>query len=132
MVEIKEGEIKHTKNSDFLIITAGHPRKLNQSMDDIEPLNKPIINKICSKTHIINTNATVIMVTNPANKMRKLAEQYFANVITPDDELDMMRYQCYKNWRLVKNAGMSIIEHKGYTNWGVSAVIENMVFRTYG
>lgn len=56
-------------NSDFVIITAGVPRKENQTREDILNINKPIIYDVSKKVKQFCPDAFVIMVTNPLDVM---------------------------------------------------------------
>jgi len=127
-VRIKSTSYKDLKKSDYVIISAGLPRKAEQTMDSLERINTPIMMNICESIYDYCYDSKIIVVTNPAEKMKLIAKKYFTKVAIPDYKLDKMRYLHYKNWKLVKNVGQRILELKGYTNWAVATAIVSMIF----
>jgi len=62
-----------TKNSDALIITAGKPRKPEQSRLDLAKDNAKIISSIVKEIKKYNTTSIIIVVTNPVDIMSYVA-----------------------------------------------------------
>lgn len=115
------------QGSLYVIICAGVPRENGQSMDDIYPVNAPVIERICRDMLHYAPNSRIIMVTNPADRMQEIAERYYKHVYIPDNKLDHYRYMHYVDLKKVKQAGSEIIKFKGWTNWGVAAVVADMI-----
>lgn len=62
-----------TKNSDISIITAGKPRKADQSRLDLAKDNVKIVGSIVKEIKKYNTTSIIIVVTNPVDIMSYVA-----------------------------------------------------------
>ena len=69
------------KNSDVIIITAGVPRKLGMSRDDLLGINLKIIKQVAEGIKKHSSDAFVICITNPLDVM-VMAFQKYSNLPT--------------------------------------------------
>ena len=65
-----------TKNSDVIIITAGIPRKLGMSRDDLLGTNLKIIKQVAEGISKTSPNAFVICITNPLDVIVMALQKY--------------------------------------------------------
>ena len=65
-----------TKNSDVIIITAGIPRKLGMSRDDLLETNLKIIKQVAEGIKKTSPNAFVICITNPLDVIVMALQKY--------------------------------------------------------
>ena len=65
-----------TKNSDVIIITAGIPRKLGMSRDDLLGTNLKIIKQVAEGINKTSPNAFVICITNPLDVIVMALQKY--------------------------------------------------------
>jgi len=65
-----------TKNSDVIIITAGIPRKLGMSRDDLLGTNLKIIKQVAEGIKKTSPNAFVICITNPLDVIVMALQKY--------------------------------------------------------
>ena len=65
-----------TKNSDVIIITAGIPRKLGMSRDDLLETNLKIIKQVAEGIKQTSPNAFVICITNPLDVIVMALQKY--------------------------------------------------------
>lgn len=73
--QIRTGTPQDAAQADILIITAGKPQNPGESRLDLLKTNKTIITDIFTSIKPINTQAIVIMVTNPLDPLTMLAQQ---------------------------------------------------------
>lgn len=67
---------ENTKNSDVIIITAGIPRKLGMSRDDLLGTNLKIIKQVAEGIKKTSPNAFVICITNPLDVIVMALQKY--------------------------------------------------------
>ncbi len=65
--------ISEIKNSDVVVITAGKPRKPNQTRIQLVKQNAKIVEPIVKKVRTLAKKAVIIMVTNPVDPLVYLA-----------------------------------------------------------
>lgn len=70
---VGSGDIKHTKNSDIIIFTAGMPRKPGQTREDLVSVNAKIVYLLAKKLAMLSKDAVMIIITNPLDAMSYLA-----------------------------------------------------------
>src|SRR5262245_10348744 len=94
--------------SDVLIITAGIPRKPNQSRDDLVVTNLPIIRDVANNAKKHCPNAFVIVISNPLDAMvyeyRRVTGCSKQKVVGMAGVLDSARFQLF----LAREAGVSV------------------------
>ena len=61
------------KGSDIVVITAGRPRQVGMSRDELRQINADVLKQVCEKVKIHCPNSYVIVVTNPLDVMTYLA-----------------------------------------------------------
>jgi len=108
--------------SDWIIICAGKARKSSQSMSYLKLHNTPVVEDIIVNAKYYSPNSGIVMVTNPADEMRKIADKVFDTVAIPDYLLDAARLKHCKDKNKLSFMASEIVKNKGYTNWGVAAV----------
>ena len=92
-------DYKDIKNSDVIIITAGVPRKLGMSRDDLLGINLKIMKKVADGIRKNCPEAFVICITNPLDVM-VMALQKYSNlpknkVVGMAGILDSSRYKLF-------------------------------------
>jgi L-lactate dehydrogenase len=170
---VKKGTYADCKDSDVIVITAGVARKVGESRNDLLIKNSKIMEGICSEIKATNTNAVVIVVSNPvdvlANHAAKFLKMPKGKVFGTGCTLDTSRMVALLAERLnkpatsinapvvgehgdeqivlwdevlvdgkpacfsdeekqelaeaVKHAGMTIIEGKGKTYYGIATTV---------
>ncbi|MBN1852926.1 MAG: malate dehydrogenase [Pirellulales bacterium] len=65
----------NTANSDIVVITAGLPRKLGMSRDELLAFNVKIVTNVCEQVKRTSPDAKVIVVSNPVDAMVQRALQ---------------------------------------------------------
>lgn len=66
---VGSNEYGPTEGSDIVVITAGLPRKLGMSRDDLLKTNSDIVKKATEETLMFSPNAIYIILTNPLDSM---------------------------------------------------------------
>lgn len=88
-----------TKNSDVVVVTAGIPRKLGMSRDDLLATNAKIVSAVSAEIKASSPTAIVIVVSNPLDAMVQRALQVTgfppARVIGQAGVLDTARYRTF-------------------------------------
>ena len=170
---VKKGTYADCKDSDVIVITAGVARKVGESRNDLLLKNSKIMEGICTNIKNTNTNAIVVVVSNPvdvlANHAAKFLQLPQGRVFGTGCTLDTSRMVALLSQRLnkpttsinapvvgehgdeqivlwdevtvdnkpanfsseekqelaeaVKHAGMSIIEGKGKTYYGIATTV---------
>jgi L-lactate dehydrogenase len=170
---VKKGTYADCKDSDVIVITAGVARKVGESRNDLLLKNSKIMEGICTEIKNTNTNAVVIVVSNPvdvlANHAAKFLQMPQGQVFGTGCTLDTSRMVALLAERLnkpassinapvvgehgdeqivlwdevtidgksanfsdtekqelaeaVKRAGMTIIEGKGKTYYGIATTV---------
>ena len=170
---VKSGTYADCKDSDVIVITAGVARKVGESRNDLLMKNSKIMEGICAEIKATNTNAVVIVVSNPvdvlANHAAKFLQMPKGRVFGTGCTLDTSRMVALLAERLnkpasainapvvgehgdeqivlwdevtidgkpadftdeqkqelaeaVKRAGMTIIEGKGKTYYGIATTV---------
>lgn len=69
------GTIEHVRNSDIVILSAGHVRKPDQIRDDLYPENAQIVQQLCEQIKILAPNSIVINVVEPVDMITLLAQR---------------------------------------------------------
>lgn len=72
---IRAGIPQDAAQADIIIITAGKPQKPGETRLDLFTKNKTIISDIFASIKSINTEAIIIMVTNPLDPLTELAQK---------------------------------------------------------
>ncbi len=73
---VKKGTYDDCKDSDVIVITAGVARKVGESRNDLLLKNSKIMEGICSEIKKTNTNAVVIIVSNPVDVLANHAANF--------------------------------------------------------
>ena len=73
---VKKGTYDDCKNSDVIVITAGVARKVGESRNDLLMKNSKIMESICNEIKNTNTNAVVIVVSNPVDVLANHAAKF--------------------------------------------------------
>ncbi len=91
-----------TKDSDFVIITSGSPRRPGMTREDLISINESIVKDVLDKSFEYSPNAKFIIVSNPVDTMTYLAVKYLGpKGVSPDNifgfgnDLDTLRLQYY-------------------------------------
>ena len=74
--QVGTSNYEDTKNSDVIIITAGIPRKLGMSRDDLLGTNLKIIKQVAQGIKKTSPNAFVICITNPLDVIVMAFQKY--------------------------------------------------------
>jgi len=74
-VTIKQADYSDCSDAQMIVITAGAKQKPRQSRMELIHENAKIINSICAQIKKCDTNATLVMVTNPVDTLTQLALQ---------------------------------------------------------
>ena len=111
-----------TKNSDVIIITAGIPRKLGMSRDDLLGTNLKIIKQVAEGIKKTSPNAFVICITNPLDVIVMALQKYSGlptnKVIGMAGILDTSRFKYFLSQELkipVKNIESMVLGGHGDT-----------------
>lgn len=64
---------EETANSSIVVITSGFPRKPGMTRDDLVKANQQVISSVTQEIAKYSPDATLIIVTNPADAMAQLA-----------------------------------------------------------
>ena len=85
------------KDSDFIIITAGSPRKAGMSRMDLLEINRNIMNDIGNEILSAAPNAVVLIITNPVDHLTHFFKKDFPslNVFGFGCALDSVRYRYF-------------------------------------
>jgi L-lactate dehydrogenase len=75
-VAIKQGDYSDCSDAQMIVVTAGAKQKPGQSRIELIQKNAEIIRSICSQVAEQNTEAVLIMVTNPVDTLTQLALNY--------------------------------------------------------
>ena len=73
---VKKGTYADCKDSDVIVITAGVARKVGESRNDLLMKNSKIMESICNEIKNTNTNAVVIVVSNPVDVLANHAAKF--------------------------------------------------------
>lgn len=87
-----------TKNSDFVVITAGKARTPEiKTRDELFEINKTIVKSICSSLEKYTNSATILVVTNPSTKIAQAVKEclHKQKVVAMDKQLDSARLKYY-------------------------------------
>lgn len=102
---------KDLKKCDWIVFTAGYPRKSHkESVDDLYYKNKEILSHYTKRW--IRKPKRVLLCTNPTER---LAMEF--NMIPISKKLDMARMITDRH------NGSWVIERKGFTNWGCATEV---------
>lgn len=105
---VKKGTYADCKDSDVIVITAGVARKVGESRNDLLLKNSKIMEGICTEIKKTNTNAIIIVVSNPvdvlANHAAKFLQMPKGRVFGTGCTLDTSRMVALLAERLNKSA----------------------------
>ena len=73
---VKKGTYADCQDSDVIVITAGVARKVGESRNDLLLKNSKIMEGICSEIKATNSNAVVIIVSNPVDVLANHAAKF--------------------------------------------------------
>ena len=111
-----------TKNSDVIIITAGIPRKLGMTRDDLLETNLKIIKQVAEGIKKTSPNAFVICITNPLDVIVMALQKYSGfptnKVIGMAGILDSSRFKYFLSQEIkvpVKNIKTLVLGGHGDT-----------------
>ncbi len=114
---IKKATWDEINDCDHIVISAGIPRVTPETTDDqLLKVNLPIVKDIIEN---IYQHSSILLVTNPPELIAK--ELNLNNVIPIGQTLDDIRAITHGK------TGKYILLKKGYTNWGISAIILDYV-----
>lgn len=95
-------DYESTKNSDYIIITSGTPRRPGMTREDLVSINEGIVKDVLDKSFEYSPNAKFIIVSNPVDTMTYLAVKHLgAKGVSPDNifgfgnDLDTLRLKYY-------------------------------------
>jgi L-lactate dehydrogenase len=74
-VSVKQADYSDCSDAQMIVITAGAKQKQGQSRMELVRENAKIVNSICARIKKYDTNATLVMVTNPVDTLTQLALQ---------------------------------------------------------
>lgn len=66
-------DLRNTKGSDIIVISAGVPRKPGMSRDDLLFTNRDVVRSLVEKIVLLSPDAILIVVTNPLDAMCHVA-----------------------------------------------------------
>ena len=111
-----------TKNSDVIIITAGIPRKLGMTRDDLLETNLKIIKQVAEGIKKTSPNAFVICITNPLDvivmALQKYSDLPTNKVVGMAGILDSSRFKYFLSQEIkvpVKNINALVLGGHGDT-----------------
>ncbi|MBU0530062.1 MAG: hypothetical protein ABIH52_02300 [Candidatus Aenigmatarchaeota archaeon] len=114
--EIKKGIIP----ADFIIVTAGQPRRDDITDDQLLEINKKILEDIFKKMKT-NLETHIIIATNPVKELTEWAQKTYPKHIIHNAEDHILKY------RKGVDLGPEIRKIKGYTNFGPAiSIIEKI------
>ncbi len=89
-------------NSDFIVITAGSPRKAGMSRIDLLETNKRIMSGIGAEIGDVSPNAVILMVTNPVDHLTHFLKREYPdlNIFGFGCSLDSVRYRFFIGQKL--------------------------------
>src|SRR3990167_1102803 len=107
---------------DVVVICAGKPRTSSKdSMDSLVNYNWPIIKHIGEQLRAYHFKGKIMVVTNPPDKL--IPALNGSPGIPVGDVLDNARSNT-RIWKSKRRVGGGyILDHKGYTNWGIAAEV---------
>lgn len=95
-------DYESTKNSDYIIITSGTPRRPGMTREDLVSINEGIVKDILDKSFEYSPGAKFIIVSNPVDTMTYLAVKHLGAKGVPSDnifgfgnDLDTLRLKYY-------------------------------------
>ncbi|SES65061.1 malate dehydrogenase [Anaerobranca gottschalkii] len=95
-VKISSGDFSLISHSDFVIITAGIPRKPGETRLQLAAKNIDIIKEIAEKVLYYSPEAVILVVSNPVDIMTYVVQRVFGNerrVIGLGNVLDQLRFR---------------------------------------
>lgn len=88
-----------TAGSDLIVVTAGMPRKPGMSRDDLLKVNAGIVHDVVQKAALASPNATIVVLTNPADIMTYVAQKAcgfpYHRVLGQAGVLDSARFRAF-------------------------------------
>ncbi len=96
-VEIISGDYDECADADLIVVTAGAKQKSGQSRLELIRSNADVAKQICEQIKKVNSNAVLVMVTNPVDALTRLALDYLgwpkSRVIGSGTVLDSARFR---------------------------------------
>lgn len=96
-VEITAGSYDDCADADLIVVTAGAKQKSGQSRLELIRSNADVTKQICQEIKKVNSNAVLVMVTNPVDALTRLAIDYLdwpkSSVIGSGTVLDSARFR---------------------------------------
>ena len=75
-VVVKSGDYSDCADAQMIVITAGAKQQSDQSRTDLIQKNAEIVKSICGRLRDHDTDAVIVMVTNPVDTLTQLAQTY--------------------------------------------------------
>jgi L-lactate dehydrogenase len=75
-VNVKAGSYEDCADSQLIVVTAGAKQQSGQSRTELIKKNAEIIKNICQQISKYDTDAVLVMVTNPVDTLTQLAVEY--------------------------------------------------------
>lgn len=95
-------DYESTKNSDYIIITSGTPRRPGMTREDLISINEGIVKDVLDKSFEYSPTAKFIIVSNPVDTMTYLAVKHLGakgvssdNIFGFGNDLDTLRLIYY-------------------------------------
>lgn len=130
--KVYSDEIENTKDSDFIVITAGKPRGADQTRENLIETNTKVIKSICED--LKDSKAKILIVTNPSTELAQVAKSRCSNVIAIDNQLDTARlkYEINKetNIPLSQITSKSIGPHGEAMQFDIQESIEEQALKS--
>ena len=113
---------KDIQGADFVIITAGLPRKPGMSRDDLLVTNAKIMKSVAENVKMYAPNSTVLVISNPLDAMVTLCQKVTGfphnRVLGQAGVLDSSRFSTFIAWELgvsVKDVNAMVMGGHGDT-----------------
>ncbi|MCL4551595.1 MAG: malate dehydrogenase [Bacteroidetes bacterium] len=115
-------DYKDIQGADFVIITAGLPRKPGMSRDDLLVTNAKIMKSVAENVKMYAPNSTVLVISNPLDAMVTLCQKVTGfphnRVLGQAGVLDSSRFATFIAWELgvsVKDVNAMVMGGHGDT-----------------
>lgn len=96
-VEITAGDYDDCADADLIVVTAGAKQKSGQTRLELVRSNAEVIRQICDEIKKVNSQAVLVMVTNPVDALTQLATKYLdwpkSRIIGSGTVLDSARFR---------------------------------------
>lgn len=109
-----------TKNSDYIIITSGTPRRPGMTREDLVSINEGIVKDVLDRSFEYSPNAKFIIVSNPVDTMTYLAVKHLGakgvssdNIFGFGNDLDTLRLKYYLKLKNIQYTDAYVIGGHG-------------------